>query len=107
VRKVNRIAKVIKLFFKKADDFLIVAQAAGSNVKDNMDITKKSAKISNIYMMVRNKFTTSIVVFGVRSVVCGKEGVYNQRVPPHHQVSAQRQFLVEVEVDLRIFVLVR
>ena len=42
MRKVNRIAKVIKLFFKKADDFLIVAQAAGSNVKDNMDITKKS-----------------------------------------------------------------
>ena len=105
MRKVNRIAKVIKLFFKKADDFLIVAQAAGSNVKDNMDITKKRMKISNIYMMVRNKFTTSIVVFGVRSVVCGKEGLYNQRVPPHHQVSAQRQFLVEV--DLRIFVLVR
>ena len=105
MRKVNRIAKVIKLFFKKADDFLIVAQAAGSNVKDNMDITKKRMKISNIYMMVRNKFTTSIVVFGVRSVVCGKEGLYNQRVPPHPQVSAQRQFLVEV--DLRIFVLVR
>jgi len=105
VRKVNRIAKVIKLFFKKADDFLIVAQAAGSNVKDNIDITKKSMKISNIYMMVRNKFTTSIVVFGVRSGACGKEGVYNQRVPPHHRGSAQRQFLVEV--DLWVFVLVR
>jgi hypothetical protein len=83
----------------------MVDQAVGSNVKHNVKITIKSAKISNIYMMVRNKFTTSIAGVWVQSAVFGKGGLYNQRGHPHHLVSAQRQFLVEA--DLRLFVLVR
>jgi len=75
VRRVNRIAKVIKLFLKKERDFCIVPQAAGSTVKHNIKITITRANTSNIYKIVRNKFITPIFVL-VKSGAVLKEHAF-------------------------------